>query len=356
MTSINNKTNTAGTSAVGTYVPENTSIFQNILKKYKINSGEDKPITNTRIGEPTFNIYGGSYSIPDEEYGAFLKTYYNEIVSKNQNEYLTEKQLVDDGPLLVDIDLRFPYECNERRYTREHVGDLIELYLSVLGQIYQWDEDTKFNIYLFEKADVNRVQSKNITKDGIHLLFGFQCERATQILLRKMVIERLNEIWEDLSKDNSLGQTNDWDNVLDEGISEGTINWQLYGSCKPNHLSYKLTYIYHVSYCPEDEEPLCVSSTVVKTNTAILKEHFPKLSARYNQHPTFFYSSSFLTKLNEYKESIKKQKNSQITNNQMNKGELYPFRPRKSWTFIFNGFWIISNPRITYCCAKHTNM
>ena len=34
--------------------------------------------------------------------------------------------------------------------------------------------------------------------------------------------------------------TNDWESVLDEGISTGKTNWQMFGSRKPGHESYGL--------------------------------------------------------------------------------------------------------------------
>jgi P4 family phage/plasmid primase-like protien len=287
---------------------DHLSPFQYMLKTYKLKKDDTRESTNTRIGDPAFNIYGGSYHVPDEEYPTFLKRYFEEIVAKNLPEYLTEKQLPEKGPILVDIDLRFPYECSERKYTREHIGDLLELYLSVLSEIYQFDEDSSFQVYLFEKYDVNRIQNKNLTKDGIHLIIGIHCERPTQILLRQMVMERIQEVWSDLAKGGELGQTNAWEDVFDDGISTGVNNWQLYGSSKPNHASYKLTYIYKVDYCVEEEEGgLVCHSQNAKNNIHVIRDHFQKMSARYNKHPCFFYRSPFLTKLNNYKEQAEKR-------------------------------------------------
>lgn len=300
---------------------QNIAVYNMMLNKYKINNGDGKTITNTRIGDTTFNIYGGSFNIPDEEYDAFLKAYFNDVVSKNIPEYLTEKQLANNGGILVDIDLRFPYECDERKYSREHISDLIEFYLAKLIDMYQFDEDTKFPIYLFEKMDVNRVQNKNITKDGIHLIFGIKCERQAQILLRKMVIESIGTIWPDMCKGGECGQTNSWEDVFDEGISTGAVNWQMYGSSKPNHESYKLTYVYNVQYQPDEDDPICISSVAVKNNMNLVRDHFPKLSARYKDHYECFYSSQFLAKLNEFKE--KENKPNQPNQKAVSMGDIY---------------------------------
>ena len=39
---------------------------------------------------------------------------------------------------------------------------------------------------------------------------------------------------------------NDWDAVFDKGLSVGTTNVQLFGSRKPHHEPYKLTYAYEM--------------------------------------------------------------------------------------------------------------
>ena len=67
-------------------------------------TAQSKPMTNTRIGDKSLGITGGSYYISDEEYGSFMKLILYEIIEKNEKEYLTEKQLETEGPILVDID------------------------------------------------------------------------------------------------------------------------------------------------------------------------------------------------------------------------------------------------------------
>ena len=49
------------------------------------------------------------------------------------------------------------------------------------------------------------------------------------MLLRSKVLSELQVLWEDLPIINS------WEDVLDEGVTKGHVNWQLYGSRKPNH-------------------------------------------------------------------------------------------------------------------------
>ena len=258
----------------------------------------NKPITNTRIGNKDTHIYGGSYHIPQEEYPEFLKLYYNIIVSQNKMEYLTEKQLETNCPALIDIDLRFPIEINDRQYTIEHIEDLIDLYLDETTKMYQYDDTTRFQVYVFQKDTINKVPEKQITKDGIHIIFGLQIERNAQLYLRNVIIQKVNDIWGDFNIINK------WDEVFDDGISAGHSNWQLYGSRKPNHEAYKLTNIYDIAFDPTDSE---IMRTTIQLNHFNIKDNFHKLSARYDKHPILFYKNSFLQILNSMPENNKKR-------------------------------------------------
>lgn len=245
--------------------------------------------TNTRIGEKTLQIYGGSYNINDDEYPLFLELYYNEIFLNKKKEYLTEKQLEKDGPILVDLDLRFSLETKNRIYTEEHIEDLLNLYLEKLKDIYEFDDETKFPIYVFEKSNIKKDEKKNLVKDGIHIIIGIQSDHDMQQLLRKEIVTGIEEIWGDFPIINT------WDEVLDEGISKGHTNWQLYGSTKPGNEAYNLTKVYEIGYDTTDNE--FTGLTPLKTNDLNIKNIFPKLSARYKNNPAIFYKNSFITRL-----------------------------------------------------------
>ena len=78
-----------------------------------------------------------------------------------------------------------------------------------------------------EKDKVNQLK-KAVTKDGL-VIISLQMSHAGQMGALEILV-----IWEDLPI------TNTWDKVLDEGISEGKTNWQMFGSRKPGHQSYQL--------------------------------------------------------------------------------------------------------------------
>ena len=269
--------------------------FQDFIKKHLIRKNEGNPtkdITNTRIGSKDDKIYGGAYEISNTEYKLFLDLYSKDILGENKKEYLTEKQLTDDGPLLVDIDLRHDLDVDERQYTKEHIEDMIDIYLETLKEVYQLDSTCKFTIFVQQKPTVNQVQTKNCTKDGIHLLIGLKIDRVTQQMIREKVIPKVAEAWGDLKIINS------WEDVFDKGITDGTVNWQLYGSRKPNHDRYKVTYIHEVEYDDTDQE--FMRREIPLSSYDFVKDIYP-LSVRNDSNPSFFLKSSFIKEHEEYK-------------------------------------------------------
>ena len=262
--------------------------YDDFLKTHfiKKTQGVSKEITHTKIGKKELSIYGGSYSIiEEEEYSQFLELYYDEVITNKRKEYITEKQLTQNSPLLVDIDLRYSSEITTRQHTSDHILDMIQVYLENIKKIFIFSKETEFYIYIMEKPDVNILTDKSITKDGIHMIIAIQMEHVVQLCLRELVMKELGNTWASLPIQNTIDQ------VLDEGISKGCINWQLYGSRKPEHEAYKLSYLYKIGFDESDNE-FTIENQVV--NEVIIKNHFPKLCARYSAHPQFPFHSDFI--------------------------------------------------------------
>jgi len=273
------------------------------LKSNKFDKSKDSTPTNTRIADAENGIFGGSYTIPDDKYCEFIELYFQEIVSKNRCEYLTEKQLDKGGPILVDIDMRFAVDIKERQYTDEHVADIVDIYLAELKNIFQFDEDTNFPVYILEKPRVNCLEDK--TKDGLHMIIGIQADRTTQVMLRERVLPKLEEVWAD-----SLPLTNSWEDILDKGISIGHCNWQLYGSCKPNNDKYVLTKAYDIKFDITDRE---FQMDRIDVKGYVTKDTIFKLSARYPDHYSAFFTTAFSEKYRERSEKSGKTKQRPIT-------------------------------------------
>ena len=62
-----------------------------------------------------------------------------------------------------------------------------------------------------------------------------------------MVISEIKGIWD------NIPITNNYEDVFDEGITKGFVNWQIYGSRKPLHKAYSLSNLFEVTYDSEEE-------------------------------------------------------------------------------------------------------
>ena len=263
------------------------------LRKYQIKKDDKEPkeLTNTRIGDPKLSMYGGKYHIPDDKYEQFLNLYYRDVLSKNGNEYLTEKQL-DEGAIVIDLDFRYDIKIKERQHTKEHIQDLVVCLLDIIKEIYQMDDEKKIPVYVLEKPKINILTDRKIVKDGIHIIIGVNADKTVRRMVRERAIKKVAEMWEDLPI------TNKWDEVFDEAVSSGQNNWQLFGSKKPNNEAYQLTYIYDAKFDPSDEE---ISIIPVSLKSFDIASNIYLLSVRYRNHPTFLLKSSFIEEYNEYK-------------------------------------------------------
>ena len=277
--------NGSGSTKQKKYSSFTDCLIKNRSSKKNTQSQDKKEATHTRIGNEASKISGGAYHITDDEYDTFMKLYYNDIIKNRKSEYFTEKQLTSDqSPIAVDIDLHFSYDVDARIYEQGHLDDLVDLYLAELKSAYQFEEDTLFHIFLFEKTKVNRVKDKQITKDGIHMIIGLQMNHEAQKIVRKNVLSSIAETWGDLPIVNT------WNDVFDEGITNGYTNWQLYGSSKPNHEAYKLTQVYEITYDSTDGE---LENNRTDPSRFLTEQEFFKLSVRYPSHPSYFYKTDF---------------------------------------------------------------
>ena len=84
--------------------------------------------------------------------------------------------------------------------------------------------------------------------------------------------------------------------MLDEGISKGTTNWQLYGSRKPGNEAYELTQHFKINYDNTDGEFLMNELDVRLFN---MKDNFEKLSVRYRKNPLFQVKKELNDKFNK---------------------------------------------------------
>lgn len=186
--------------------------------------------THTSIYDPM-----ASYYISPDKTETFFKLY-NEAVLKGADMYMTEKHR-DIGPVVVDLDFRFPYNDGDevvRKYKDEDIIKIVKLYASVLSEFVE-DQNT-FNLYVMEKP--SPVLFKGLIKDGVHIVIP---DVVTRPVFQHMIRERLLEPIQEALKD--LGLSNPITDVVDEAVIERN-NWQMYGSKKPHLEKYVVTQIY----------------------------------------------------------------------------------------------------------------
>jgi uncharacterized protein YeaC (DUF1315 family) len=276
--------------------------FSEFLAKHNAKNNKNGSITHTRIPDKELNIYAGSYSIPKEEIDTFYKLYYEHVFVNKNKEYLTEKQLESCCPIVVDFDFKYKHDITDRQHTTEQINDIVCVYLDELKEYFNFDNSTSFSVYIFEKPNVNRLADNSLTKDGIHMIIGIQADHIIQTMLREKMINVLPEYLD-------LPLINNWDNVLDEGISKGHTNWQLFGSRKPNNEAYELTHHYEINYDISDGNFGMNEKNITDFD---LQNNFEKLSIQYDKHPKFEINPKILHEYN--KRSSKKNNNSKNTN------------------------------------------
>jgi len=266
--------------------------FDDYLKSNSIaGEGKGTPFTHTRIGHKALKIYGGSYSIRDNK--RFIDMYFDKVFVKGEKEYLTEKQLIEDWPILIDIDLRYDTTITKRQHTKEHILDCVMMYMDKCGELLNVTDGVEIDIYAMEKEHVNCEDTK--TKDGIHIIIGLKMHKGMQVVLRNRVMQELKANWDDLPV------TNTWDDILDEGVTKGFVNWQLYGSRKPNHEAYLIKYHYTVSWDAASDGWAHVENDMSKFET---KKHIHKLSARCTDHPEFTIKESVKAEFEAAKDTL----------------------------------------------------
>ena len=263
--------------------------LSDFLAKHNAKGDKSLPVTHTRIGDKDLSIFAGAYSIPKEELQTFHSLYYDNVFVKKRKEYLTEKQLENVGPMAVDFDFRYNYDVDSRQHTNDHIQDMVLLYLEEIKAYFIFEENKPFDIFIFEKPNVNRLEDKSLTKDGIHMIMGIQVDHIIQMMIREKIIEKIPEIWE-------LPLTNSWESVFDDGISKGTTNWQLFGSRKPANEAYELTQHFIITYDKADGEFMMDEKKVTDFD---LRNNFIRLSVQNEGNPKFELNPKILDLYNK---------------------------------------------------------
>ena len=247
------------------------------------------PATHTRMGSETPKIWCGSYAITKDELPLFYKLYCEDVFVTGHPEYLTEIQ-IENGPLLLDFDFKYELSVTERIHTLEHIVDIINLYLDELKEFFLFEDNNAIQIYVMEKAHVNRVEKDGHVKDGVHIIMGIQMDSTLQIMLRDRILHKIKDVCD-------LQIKNRWEDVIDEHIPLKTSPWQLYGSQKPAHEAYQLTQIFSAVY-EDDEHGFSLNGCDKDKFLKDIATNFVCLTAQNDTHPVFELNPSIIIEYN----------------------------------------------------------
>lgn len=292
------------------------------LQDHKTPKGEVN--THGRIGDDDKNIHGGTYIIPESDWKNFMQIYYQHVIVKGNLEYLTEKQVIENGPIMLDFDFRYDTSVTTRQHKECHIIDALMEYFDQISKLVDITNGAVVEVFVMEKNDVNKLADK--TKDGIHIIIGIQMHKALQSILRKNMLPILKNTWDDLPVKN------DWNDVLDEGVTKGICAWQIYGSRKPGNQAYMIKYHYKFTYntgepaehddeSAETEQVECegnwdyITEPIVKFST---EKNIYKLSARYTEYPAFPIKQNIYEAYENAKKNLNKKEGSNTNTNNAN--------------------------------------
>ena len=271
----------------------NNITFDDYLKRNIVD--KSSPYTHTRIADKEHHISGGLYNIKDQ--ATFMDRYYKHVFIDGNKEYLTEKQKIEDAPLVVDIDMRYSTEVKSRQHTKEHIIDAIDIYAKAISWLFTVPDNFAIEIFIMEKSQVNIMDTK--TKDGIHIIFGILMHKAAQVMLRHKILDELKEIWDDLPLTNTANE------LVDEGVTRGSVNWQMYGSRKPNHKAYLIKHHFNIVWNKEKDNWDIMENNIKDFDT---KKEISKLSVSCTSFPSLEINEKNLVEFNKMKDCVHKKK------------------------------------------------
>lgn len=221
------------------------SAYQELLHFLRSHRAATDNFTHTSIAEPL-----GSFNIPTEKEDEFYNLYYQACFVEKAKLFLTEKPIIESCPFRIDMDFRFRQGNLERQYTLDDLKGVMKKFMQ---EITKWTTlqtntgETSASqriCCIFEKelprykSDEDLGHANRVVKDGVHLMWPFLVSDAfLQEIVRRDVVKNI-----DLS---SMNLTNTLDDVFDPHVIFRN-NWQLYGSRKPGHPSYRLTHMFEV--------------------------------------------------------------------------------------------------------------
>jgi P4 family phage/plasmid primase-like protien len=197
----------------------------------------------------THTIYGGdiktgAYTIPFDKTDEFHRLVAKSIHVKGDRISVVEK-VQDISRFVIDLDLKWKDEITERQYNETVLMNIVNDIMCGLNTVYELSDEQKFCMVMEKEKFLPAKHKDYSSKDGIHLLFPYIiAEKKTYRTLREILLK--TDYKKFFVDEGFVPPSNDMAEIIDENIYKGG-NWFIYGSGKPNEITYKLTRIYKKS-------------------------------------------------------------------------------------------------------------
>lgn len=231
------------------YMERKETNLSSFLNSHRVTDKATKP-THTGMSQMM-----GKYIVQQDERDSFFDLY-TKSLGKGELLYLTEVH-EDKGPIVIDIDMRFPIDHGlKRQYSESDIEKVIRAYHTQIRHFLKIEEKD-IVAFVFEKPTPSKCLG-NI-KDGVHIMYPYIiCNADIQYAIRENVIVSFadSEVFKHLGLKNTL------DDVFDIAVVSRN-NWLLYGSGKDDSPRYKLSMIF--------------DSSVNRMKTLVKDKELPKL-------------------------------------------------------------------------------
>ena len=84
-----------------------------------------------------------------------MEKYYKHVFVNGNPEFLTEKHLVENGPVLIDIDERYDKDVTERQHSEEDT--FVQTYMDILKDA-EIPHDTSITVYIQQPCVTLKTQ------------------------------------------------------------------------------------------------------------------------------------------------------------------------------------------------------
>ena len=172
----------------------------------------------------------------------------NDITKSGETVSILER-VGEICPLIIDLDFKYKGKITQRQYTDDMIDKLCIYIFKKINELYDLSNiNIQSEAWVMEKESISECDRKPyVMKDGIHILFpNIVAEKSTYIKLIESIINDKDTVMK-LFNDTCISiPSNPINEIFDTAIYKPG-NWFIYGTGKPNNLTYKLTSIYKIN-------------------------------------------------------------------------------------------------------------